>query len=123
MYYISVEKNFSAAHALRGYKGKCERLHGHNWKVKAVISGSILNKIGMIIDFSEARAMLDEVIIKLDHQYLNEVGPFKKINPTAENIAAYIHEGLKKKLSGYETASLHEVTVWESEASSVTVRY
>lgn len=118
-YKVSVIRGFSAAHALRGYKGKCERLHGHNWKVKAVLAGNKLNKTGMLVDFTEIRAMLDAVIASLDHSYLDETAPFDKINPTAENIAAYIYGELAKKMP--EGAKVSEIEVWESDNSSATV--
>ena len=117
-YKLSVAKYFSAAHNLRNFKGKCENLHGHNWKVKVTLSGTKLNKTGMIMDFADIKVLLDQVLSKLDHTYLNEVPPFDKINPTAENIAGYIFSMLKKKIKGVK---MEEATVWESESSCTTV--
>lgn len=117
-YTVSVERNFSAAHALREYRGRCERLHGHNWKVRIAFSGRKLNKIGMLVDFTELKAVLDDILAVVDHRYLNEVPPFDKINPTAENIAAYIFSRLQKRIPSVKVA---EVQVWESETSSATV--
>jgi len=119
LYRVSVTRGFSAAHALRGYKGKCERLHGHNWKVKVSLTAAKLDKTGMAMDFTDIRALLESVLSKLDHVYLNETRPFDKINPTAENIAAYILSGFSKKLPKGLRAS--EVEVWESETSSASV--
>jgi 6-pyruvoyltetrahydropterin/6-carboxytetrahydropterin synthase len=118
-YNVSVVRGFSAAHALRGYKGKCEKLHGHNWKIKAVVSGKKLNKTGMLLDFTDLRAMIDSAAASLDHAYLNETKPFDKTNPTAENIAAYIHGRLSKALPA--GLKVKEVEVWESDNSSATV--
>jgi 6-pyruvoyltetrahydropterin/6-carboxytetrahydropterin synthase len=118
-YKLSVVKGFSAAHALRGYKGKCERLHGHNWKVKVTLVSGKLDKIGMAMDFTDIKAVLDQVLIKFDHCFLNETAPFNKINPTAENIARVIFEGMAKKLP--KNVKVYEVEVWESETSSASV--
>ena len=122
-YTLSVDKTFSAAHALRGYKGKCERLHGHTWKVQLSVSGSSLNKLGMLLDFHKLKKYLDQIISLLDHSHINIVKPFVKTNPTAENIAAYIFEMLEKKLAKHIKGglSLDFVEVWESESSSVKV--
>lgn len=118
-YELSVLKSFSAAHALREYKGKCENLHGHNWKIQATFTGNRLNGTGMLIDFTDIKAFLDEIIEKLDHHFLNETSPFDKINPTAENIAAYIFTQLQQYET--ETAKVSAVTVWESDVSSAKV--
>lgn len=118
-YKVSVTKMFSAAHNLRKYKGKCEKLHGHNWKVKVSLSGKKLDKTGMIMDFSDIRAHLDSVLAMLDHTYINAVPPFDKTNPTAENLAAFILGALRQKLKN--SATVEEVEVWESETSSASV--
>ncbi|MDR3048223.1 MAG: 6-carboxytetrahydropterin synthase QueD [Elusimicrobiota bacterium] len=115
-YQVSSTKTFAGAHFLRGYKGKCENLHGHNWKVRAAFSGSKLDKTGMLLDFTDIKAALDKTMLYLDHKCLNEIPPFNKINPTAENIAAFIYSELKKYQS--KTAKIAEVEVWESETSS-----
>jgi 6-pyruvoyltetrahydropterin/6-carboxytetrahydropterin synthase len=115
-YEISVERTFSAAHALREYKGKCENLHGHNWRIRISVTGQKLDKMGMLVDFTDLKSALDAVLKKLDHTNLNELNPFNTVNPTAENIAAYIYEGLKKyQLPQIKISS---VEVWESEKSS-----
>lgn len=116
MYEISVIKTFSAAHALREYKGKCENLHGHNWKVKVAVSGNQLGQAGMLLDFTELKSLLDEALSALDHKNLNEVNPFDKTNPTAENIAAFIYAHLKAKAPAGTVLSY--VEVWESDTSS-----
>ena len=118
-YELSVIKSFSSAHALREYRGKCENLHGHNWRIKATFSGTELDSTGMLIDFSDIKASLDKIILNLDHKFLNETPPFNTLNPTAENIAAYIFTELQK----YQTplAKVSAVKVWESETSSAKV--
>ncbi len=117
MYKISVEDTFSAAHFLRHYEGKCERLHGHNWKVRIKISGKKLKMPqGMLIDFSVAKKILSQALSPLDHQNLNEVTPFNKINPSAENIARYIFKKIATALKKITpTAHLESVSVWESD--------
>jgi 6-pyruvoyltetrahydropterin/6-carboxytetrahydropterin synthase len=110
---------FSAAHSLRGYKGKCEELHGHNWKVEVLVSSPKLNSLGMVLDFKELKEKLNKVLSLLDHRYLNEIDFFKKFNPTSENIARYIFENLKKNNLNVK---LEAVTVCESEDASATYK-
>ena len=115
MYSIKVEANFSSAHNLRGYKGKCEKLHGHNWKAEVAVLKDKLDKVGMALDFRYLKMKLDKVLEKLDHKYLNNLTYFKKVNPTSENIARYIYDNLKTRIPGIKS-----VTVWESDNSSAT---
>ena len=115
MYNLKVESNFSSAHNLRQYKGKCESLHGHNWKIEATAESVTLDKTGMVMDFKLIKSELSNILEKLDHKYLNKIKPFDKINPTSENIARFIYEALKKKIAG-----LKSITVWENPTSSAT---
>jgi len=115
MYSIKVEADFSSAHNLRGYKGKCEELHGHNWKVEAALKSAQLDKLGMLLDFKGLKMKLNRILEKLDHKYLNNLAYFKKVNPTSENIAKYIYDSLKRQIAG-----LDSVTVWESDRSCAT---
>ena len=115
MYSIKVESHFSSAHNLRGYKGKCESLHGHNWSVEAVARAKKLDTTGMVMDFTVIKAALKRVLEPLDHTYLNNIPYFKKVNPTSEHIARYIYARLKPLVPG-----LFSVTVWESENASAT---
>ncbi|MFZ5800578.1 MAG: 6-carboxytetrahydropterin synthase QueD [Candidatus Omnitrophota bacterium] len=115
MYSIKIEATFSAAHNLRGYKGKCEALHGHNWKIEAVVKQASLDKTGMVMDFRRLKKELKRVIERLDHRYLNRLKPFDRINPTSENLSRFIYEELKKKVS-----PLYSVTVWESERANAS---
>jgi len=115
VYKIKVEADFSSAHNLRGYKGKCEELHGHNWKVELVAGSKNLDKIGMVLDFKFLKDSLNSVLDKLDHKYLNKIGYFKRINPTSENIAKYIYDSLKNKVPG-----IVAITVWESDKARAT---
>jgi 6-pyruvoyltetrahydropterin/6-carboxytetrahydropterin synthase len=115
MYSIKVESHFSAAHNLREYKGKCEELHGHNWKVEVTVGAQTLDAGGMVVDFTLVKAELRKVMEVLDHTYINNIPYFKEVNPTSENIAKYIFDDLKARVPG-----LRFVTVWESERSSAT---
>lgn len=115
MYEIKVKADFSAAHNLRDYEGKCENLHGHNWLIEAIFRYEKLDKAGMAVDFKIARGILKDTIGSLDHAYLNEDKFFKKTNPTSENIAKYIYDNVKKKMK-----SIYSVAVWENDKSCAT---
>jgi 6-pyruvoyltetrahydropterin/6-carboxytetrahydropterin synthase len=119
MYDLMVEADFAAAHQLRGYKGKCEALHGHNWRVQIVVSSDKLNETGIVIDFHELKEISREVVSSLDHSFLNDVFPFTEINPSSENIARWIYDSLKKKLQK-KNCIVSSVTVWENDSSSAT---
>jgi 6-pyruvoyltetrahydropterin/6-carboxytetrahydropterin synthase len=119
MYQITVEQHFDAAHALRGYQGKCENLHGHRFRVVARLRTSKLNEIGLAFDFRELKARLAEVLEHFDHTNLNEVAPFDAINPSSENLASTIFNELQPKLPGIKLVS---VEVWESPDSAAEYR-
>ncbi len=116
MYAIKVQSYFSAAHNLRGYRGRCERLHGHNWKVEAEIASGELNNISMVCDFKEVKKKMEKVLNKLDHSYLNKLPYFKKNNPTSEKIAEFIYYNLKKSIKD-KNLFLKGVLVWETNDS------
>lgn len=117
MYEIKICSSFSAAHNLRDYRGKCENLHGHNWKVEAIFAYKSLDKSGMAVDFKEAKKMLKDVLEEFDHSYLNETGIFKKVNPTSENMAKYIYDRLAK-----QDSHISSVSVWENDNSCATYK-
>lgn len=117
MYEIKIQSDFSAAHNLRNYHGKCENLHGHNWKIEAVFAYKSLGKDGMAVDFKEVKGLLKATLEKLDHSYLNKFGIFKKLNPTSENIAKFIYEDISKN-----NKNIALVSVWENESSCATYR-
>ncbi|MFZ6016699.1 MAG: 6-carboxytetrahydropterin synthase QueD [Nitrospirota bacterium] len=119
MFELMAETFFSAAHQIRGYKGECERLHGHNWKVQVHVIAERLNEIDIAIDFHELKKLTDEVIAPLDHSFLNDIFPFTEKNPSSENIAKWIYDSLRKKLN-YDNIHLSAVTVWECETASAT---
>jgi 6-pyruvoyltetrahydropterin/6-carboxytetrahydropterin synthase len=119
MYELSVEVGFAAAHQLRGYKGKCENMHGHNWRVQVSVMAERLNEIDIAIDFHDLRRIAGEVVAPLDHAFLNEVFHFTEKNPSSENIAKWIFDSLKKKINN-GNLRLAAVTVWESETASAS---
>ena len=120
MYELKVELEFSAAHRLNNYEGKCERLHGHNWTVEAIVRGAELNEIGIVIDFKIIKAELKKVLDEFNHQYLNELEIFANQNPSAENIAREIFNRFSVSEIFSGTAKLHAVSVYETHGSCAT---
>ncbi|MBU1078535.1 MAG: 6-carboxytetrahydropterin synthase QueD [Spirochaetes bacterium] len=113
MYELMVEDYFSGAHNLREYNGNCEKLHGHNWKIRIVVCTDTLDSLDIGIDFRDLKRHLKEVLDLMDHKYLNELDFFKKNNPTTENISKFIYTNLKDKLKKYKNSSLKKVISWE----------
>jgi 6-pyruvoyltetrahydropterin/6-carboxytetrahydropterin synthase len=123
MFEISVEQTFAAGHALRNYKGSCENVHGHNFKVQVKIEGERLDEAGLLVDFIDVKLLMQGVIERLDHQFLNEIAPFDVRNPSAENIAEYFHEKMTNGLASTPVpVRIREVTVWETDIQSATYR-
>ena len=116
MFELTVISDFSAAHKLRGYAGKCENLHGHNWKVSVVVESKDLNRIGIVMDFKDIKKELNNVLEKLDHKDLNNLVFFKKINPSSENIASFIYSRISYKLKD-KGVNVKKVSVWETDTS------
>ena len=119
MYQITIETHFSSAHRLRGYNGECERLHGHNWKVKISVASEVLNNLGMIMDFRDIKSQTKVLVDRLDHQYLNDIAPFTEINPTTENIAKYMFDELSKTINT-DQLRISMVEIWESPTCSAS---
>jgi 6-pyruvoyltetrahydropterin/6-carboxytetrahydropterin synthase len=118
VYQISVEQHFDAAHYLRGYRGKCEQMHGHRYKVVVKVEASKLDDIGLAYDFKELKKHLAEVLARFDHTCLNDAPPFDELNPSAENIAADIYGELKARLAG-APVTIASIEVWESPQTGV----
>ena len=118
-YTMKILTDFATAHFLREYAGECSRLHGHNWKVEVQVTTTELDKIGMGMDFKVIKAATKDVIGRLDHRNLNELPPFDVINPTAENISAYLYREIGGQLNaaGIKVSS---VTLWETDRACVT---
>jgi 6-pyruvoyltetrahydropterin/6-carboxytetrahydropterin synthase len=119
MFEITVHSHFSGAHRLRYLHGNCEDLHGHNWKVEVSVVSNRLGKEGVLIDFGILKQKVEKVLRPLDHTYLNDLPYFSGIEPSSENIAKYVFDGLKRELKGHP-GTLKKVTAWESETSSAT---
>ena len=117
MFEISVVMNFSAAHNLKGYRGKCEALHGHNWKVEVLLASAGIDKIGMVEDFAVIKEKLKSILSLFDLKYLNVLSYFKKANPTSENLAKLIYAKMKERTKS-GPAKVISVRVWETENSS-----
>jgi len=121
MYEVSIIKSFSAAHMLKAVGGKCEELHGHNFKVEATVTAENLNSSGILVDFRNVKEWLQEILDKLDHKHLNEFPSFLGENPSSENIALYIYKEMKLKVRRTEL-KVSRVKVWESESAAVTYK-
>jgi len=121
MYLLIVREDFSAAHRLLSTGGKCAELHGHNWKIEVQVWAEELDESGMAIDFHDLKAQTREIVEGLDHRYLNDLPAFQRQNPTAENIARHIYEGLVQRL-GTGRVEMDQVRVWESETTAATYR-
>jgi 6-pyruvoyltetrahydropterin/6-carboxytetrahydropterin synthase len=125
MFEVSVEETFAAGHALRNYRGKCENVHGHNYRVRVVIEGEQLDEAGLLVDFTEVKRILRGIIDRLDHTFLNDVPPFDELNPSAENMARYFYQEIGRDLKGGARPSpvrVAEVKIWETDTATATYR-
>jgi 6-pyruvoyltetrahydropterin/6-carboxytetrahydropterin synthase len=120
MYEVMIEEEFSAAHALRGYRGKCENMHGHNWKVEVYVRGEQLDQVGMLLDFKALKAATRRVMKSLDHQNLNELQPFDlDMNPSSEHLAGFILHKVSEEISD-DRVKVYKVRVWETPSTCAT---
>jgi len=119
MYELKVITNFSAAHQLKNFKGACENLHGHNWKIEVCVASDTLNEAGVVVDFRVLKKHMNAIVASLDHKFLNDLDPFKDQNPSSENIARYVSEQMTLALNGSQI-KVSRVTAWESETSCAT---
>ena len=116
---LKVTEHFDSAHYLREYPGKCKNMHGHTWYIEVVIKGKHLDNAGILIDFSDLKEIVRDLIRPFDHQLLNEIAPFDKVNPSSENLAKYFYYEMKKTLSDMPI-SLVRVTVSESPTTAAS---
>ncbi len=121
MFEISVEYSFAAGHALRGYKGKCENVHGHNYKLQVTLAGEQLNPTGLLMDFVDLRANIKRLVERLDHRFLNDLPPFDRLNPSAENLAKYFSDELEPQARA-QGLRVEAVKIWETDTTSATYR-
>jgi 6-pyruvoyltetrahydropterin/6-carboxytetrahydropterin synthase len=123
MFQVSVEETFSAGHALRGYRGKCENPHGHNYRVRVTLEGPKLDSIGLLCDFTELKRVLREIIGGLDHQFMNDLAAFRTVNPSAENLAKYFYDEVTRQATKLpEGAHVTDIIVWETDTTSAQYR-
>ena len=124
MFEVTVEQTFAAGHALRHYKGKCENVHGHNYRVQVTAEGDQLNSIGLLLDFVELKRVVRQIVDRLDHQFINDLEPFTVLNPSAENMAKYFYDevvgGLN--LSKEVPVRISQVKIWETDTSIAVYR-
>lgn len=119
MYEVEIIAGFSAAHRLTSYRGKCEHLHGHNYRIHVTARAPSPGDGGMVIDFGELKKVTGMVVERLDHTFLNEVEPFHTLDPSAENIAKFLFDEIGRHLDDRANL-LHSVSVWESDSSRAT---
>jgi len=121
MFEVTIIKTFSAAHLLAEIGGKCEELHGHNFKVEVTVGAGTLNEEGILIDFRIVKKWLKDILDRLDHQHLNELPFFQGVNPSSENIARHIFTTIKP-MAHSQGVKILNVKVWESDTASVTYK-
>jgi 6-pyruvoyltetrahydropterin/6-carboxytetrahydropterin synthase len=119
MYEVTATLVISASHRLRGYEGKCENVHGHNYKIEATVAAEELDGTGLAVDFKVLKEHLHKVAGKFDHSDLNQHDEFRQVNPSSENLARVVFSGLKASMQGL-AVKVVRVSVWESEGSYVT---
>jgi 6-pyruvoyltetrahydropterin/6-carboxytetrahydropterin synthase len=122
MFEVAVEQTFAAGHALRNYKGKCENVHGHNYRVRVTIAGEQLDDAGLLVDFVDVKRLMGGAIEYLDHRFINELPPFDQINPSAENMAKYFYDRVSAGMQSDAPVRIAEVRVWETDTSSAVYR-
>lgn len=130
MFEVAVEETFSAGHALRHYKGKCENVHGHNYRVRVTLEGDRVDKVsGLLVDFADIKRILRKAVAYLDHQFINDLPPFHILNPSAENIAFFFCEEMQKGLAAappnataQASVRVQSVRVWETDTCEATYR-
>ena len=123
MFQVSVEETFSAGHALRGYKGKCENVHGHNYRVRVTLEGAQLDSIGLLCDFTELKQVMRGIIASLDHQFMNDLEMFRTVNPSAENMAKYFYDEITRQLKSLPPgARVTDTIIWETDTTRAQYR-
>jgi 6-pyruvoyltetrahydropterin/6-carboxytetrahydropterin synthase len=122
MYEVTVEAGFSSGHYLRNYYGKCENPHGHNYKVRVTLAGDALDDSGLLLDFKLLKRVLKPTIDRIDHQMLNDLEPFTRLNPSAENLAKYFFDEVNRELGGTTDGRVQvkDCTIWETDTTSAT---
>ena len=120
MFEVAIEETFAAGHALRNYRGKCENVHGHNYRAEVTLRGAELDAIGLLVDFVELKRVVHAVLDRMDHQWLNDFPPFDALNPSAENMAKYIYDEVSAALTAKEGVRVASARLWETDTASAT---
>jgi 6-pyruvoyltetrahydropterin/6-carboxytetrahydropterin synthase len=122
MFEVTIEESFAAGHALRNYRGKCENVHGHNYRCQLTLEGEQLDGSGLLVDFVELKKVVHAVLDRLDHQWLNDFPPFDALNPSAENIAKYIYDAVAEGMKERTGVRVGSVRLWETDTACATYR-
>jgi len=122
MFEVTIEETFAAGHALRNYHGKCENVHGHNYRCQVTLEGAELDELGLLVDLVELKRVVHGVLDRLDHQWLNEFPPFDVLNPSAENMARYIYQQIADGLKVRDGVRIALVKLWETDTAYATYR-
>ncbi len=122
MFEVTIEETFAAGHALRNYRGRCENVHGHNYRCQVTLEGEELDEIGLLVDFVELKRVVHGVLDRMDHQWLNDFPPFDVLNPSAENMARYIYEQVSGGLDAGAGVRVGWIRLWETDTSSAVYR-
>ena len=117
MHTIFKDFTFAAAHAIRGHTRGCQNLHGHNYRVRVHLQAERLDALGMVLDFADLKAMMEEIVGPFDHRVINDIPPFDQRNTTAELISQYVFEEIERRLAGQERVRVVRVEVWETDTS------
>jgi len=119
---LPFDEAFCASHQLRNYKGKCERLHGHNFGVQVEVEGDRLDpEVEILVDFGELKRLTREAVSALAHAHLNELPAFTERNPSSENIARHLYRDIAARLALFAPqARLVSVGVSEKGSSRAT---
>jgi 6-pyruvoyltetrahydropterin/6-carboxytetrahydropterin synthase len=120
MFEVTIEETFAAGHALRNYHGKCENVHGHNYRCQVTLEGAELDSAGLLVDFVELKRVVHAVLDRMDHRWLNDFPPFDALNPSAENMARYIYQQVGEGLKTRAGVRVAGVRLWETDTSSAT---
>jgi 6-pyruvoyltetrahydropterin/6-carboxytetrahydropterin synthase len=117
MHTIFKDFTFAAAHAIRGHTRGCQNLHGHNYRVRVHLRAARLDELGMVLDFADLKAMMQEILGPFDHRVINEIPPFDERNTTAELLSQYVFAEVAQRLAAQERVTVARVEVWENETS------
>jgi len=122
MFEVTVEDTFAAGHYLRNYRGKCEKPHGHNYKIRVTLEGRELDAAGLLLDFKDLKEVMKPAIDRLDHQMVNELQPFTPVNPSAENLAKYFYDEASSRLRQVTKGRVRvkNVTIFETDATTAS---